>query len=93
MTEQIIIALISLVGVIATGYITVNKVTQELHTQNEVQNVKIDNLAQEVKKHNDFATRIPKIEGKLELLEEKIKVGNKRIEDLERLAEKLQSKA
>lgn len=83
MTESIIIAVISLVGVIITGYTTVNKVTQELHTQNEVQNVKIDNLAQEVKKHNDFATRIPVIEGDLKLLNEKIKVANNRISDLE----------
>lgn len=83
MTESIIIAVISLVGVIITGYTTVNKVTQELHTQNEVQNVKIDNLAQEVKKHNDFATRIPVIEGELKLLSEKIKVANDRIADLE----------
>lgn len=86
MTESIIIAVISLVGVIITGYTTVNKVTQELHTQNEVQNVKIDNLAQEVKKHNDFATRIPVIEGELKLLSEKIKVANNRIADLEHVA-------
>ncbi len=86
MTESIIIAVISLVGVIITGYTTVNKVTQELHTQNEVQNVKIDNLAQEVKKHNDFATRIPVIEGELKLLSEKIKVANNRIADLEHAA-------
>lgn len=86
MTESIIIAVISLVGVIITGYTTVNKVTQELHTQNEVQNVKIDNLAQEVKKHNDFATRIPVIEGELKLLSEKIKVANNRIADLEHTA-------
>lgn len=86
MTESIIIAVISLAGVIITGYTTVNKVTQELHTQNEVQNVKIDNLAQEVKKHNDFATRIPVIEGELKLLSEKIKVANSRIADLEHAA-------
>lgn len=86
MTESIIIAVISLAGVIITGYTTVNKVTQELHTQNEVQNVKIDNLAQEVKKHNDFATRIPVIEGELKLLSEKINVANNRIADLEHTA-------
>ena len=86
MTESIIIAVISLVGVIITGYTTVNKVTQELYTQNEVQNLKIDNLAQEVKKHNDFATRIPVIEGELKLLSEKIKVANNRIADLEHTA-------
>lgn len=93
MTESIIIAVISLVGVIVSGYITTSKVTQELHTQNEVQNVKIDNLAKKVEEHNTYGVRIPVIEGNIQLLEEKIKVCNKRIEDLERLAEKLQSKA
>ena len=37
---------------------------------------KIDSLTEEVRKHNDFATRIP-------LLEERIKVVNHRIDDLE----------
>lgn len=84
MDTSIICSILSLVGVVITGYFTVTKVTQELHTQNEVQNVKIDNLAEEVKRHNNFASRIPVIEGELKLLEEKIKVANKRLEDLER---------
>lgn len=37
---------------------------------------KIDRLTEEVRLHNDFATRIP-------LLEERIKVVNRRIDDLE----------
>ena len=37
---------------------------------------KIDRLTEEVKKHNDFASRIP-------LLEERIKVTNHRLKDLE----------
>ena len=37
---------------------------------------KIDRLTEEVRLHNDFATRIP-------LLEERIKVVNHRIDDLE----------
>ena len=37
---------------------------------------KIDSLTEEVRKHNEFATRIP-------LLEERIKVVNHRIDDLE----------
>lgn len=84
MDTSIICSLLSLIGVVITGYFTVTKVTQELHTQNEVQNVKIDNLAEEVKKHNNFAARIPVIEGELKLLEEKISVANHRIADLEK---------
>lgn len=37
---------------------------------------KIDRLTEEVRKHNDFATRIP-------VLAEKIKVVNHRLDDLE----------
>ena len=37
---------------------------------------KIDRLTEEVRKHNDFASRIP-------LLEERIKVTNHRLKDLE----------
>ena len=37
---------------------------------------KIDRLTEEVRKHNDFATRIP-------ILDERIKVANHRLNDLE----------
>lgn len=37
---------------------------------------KIDRLTEEVKKHNDFASRIP-------LIEERLKVTNHRLNDLE----------
>ncbi len=87
MSDAIIVALISLVGTIITVFIstksTQDKVTSELHTQNEVQNVKIENLTSEVKKHNEFAVRIPKLEGDIKLLEEKLSVANHRIKDLE----------
>ena len=41
------------------------------------QNTKLEELTREVRKHNNFAERMP-------VLEEKVKVANKRIEDLER---------
>lgn len=37
---------------------------------------KIDRLTEEVRKHNDFASRIP-------LIEERLKVANHRLNDLE----------
>ena len=42
-----------------------------------VVDVKLDNLTEEVRKHNDFAQRIP-------VIEEQIKVCNHRIQDLEK---------
>lgn len=38
---------------------------------------KIDKLTEEVRKHNDFASRIP-------VIEEKLRVINRRIDDLEK---------
>ena len=78
MTESIIIALISLAGVAITGYATVSKVTQELHTQNEVQNVKIENLTREVRLHNNFVTRVPILEEKVQVLEREVERLDKR---------------
>lgn len=56
---------------------TYKKMQQELREQNAVQNVKIDHLTEEVQKHNNFAQKIP-------VLEERIKVANNRLTDLER---------
>lgn len=73
----IIAAVASIIGAILTSRATQNKVQEDLKISNEVQNVKIDQLKEEVKKHNNFAERIP-------VIEEKIKVCNNRIGELER---------
>ena len=70
-------ALASIIAAVVTSKATQNKMQTELHEQNAVQNVKIDHLTEEVRRHNDFAQRIP-------VLEEKVKVANNRIADLER---------
>lgn len=88
MSEAIIVALVTglcaIASTIVSAKATQDKVTAELHTQNEVQNTKIQHLTDEVKKHNDFARRIPEIEGNIKLLDEKLKVANHRIDDLEK---------
>lgn len=76
-TVGIIAAVASIIAAILTSRATQNKVQEDLKISNEVQNVKIDQLKEEVKKHNNFAERIP-------VIEEKIKVCNNRIGDLER---------
>ena len=73
----IISALVSILSIVVTSKTTRDKITAELRTQNEVQNVRLENLTDEVKKHNNFAMRVP-------VLEEQIKVINHRIDDLER---------
>ena len=79
--EGIIIAVITAAGSIAAVVITSaasnRKLQQQLEVSQAVTNTKIENLTQEVRRHNDFAQRVP-------VLEEKIAVANHRIDDLER---------
>ena len=85
MTEAIIVALITgglaLIGTVVSVVSSNRKTTQAMQatmqTAQKVTDVKIEELTREVRKHNDFAERIP-------VLEEKIKVANNRISDLEK---------
>ena len=87
MSEGIVIALITLVGtligVYASAKATQNKVTQQLEMTQAVTNTKLEYLPDEVRKHNAFAERIPAVEGRLDVIDEKIRVANNRIKDLE----------
>lgn len=81
MSDAIIVAIISagvsLMGIVASNKNTRDKISQELKTHQAVTDTKLEHLTEEVKKHNNFATRIP-------VIEEQIKVANHRIDDLER---------
>lgn len=88
MTEAVIVGLIaaaaSIIAAVLTSKATQNKVQQDLATSDAVQNEKIEELRreqsrlrEEVRKHNGFGEKIP-------VIEEKIKVANNRIADLER---------
>lgn len=80
MTEAIIVAIITggltLVGTIITVVSVNAKSRQEMQIAQAVTDTKLEALADEVRKHNDFANRVP-------VLEEKMKVANNRIADLE----------
>ena len=81
METEIIVAIITgifaFLGVVITNYSSNKKVEQQLETSQAVTDTKIDELTREVRKHNNFAERIP-------VIEEKIKVANHRIENLEK---------
>ena len=83
--ESIIVALItgglSLIGVIITSRSNGKKLQQQLEVAQAVTDTKIDELTREVREHNNFARRMP-------VLEERIKVANHRIDDLEHEKEK-----
>ena len=68
----LIAAIASIIAAVLTSRATQNKMQSELHEQNAIQNVKIDHLTEEVKKHNDFASRIPVLETRVQTLERKV---------------------
>jgi hypothetical protein len=81
MSEAVIVALISgavtLAGTILTILATSRKTEESFKVHQAVTDEKIENLTREVQKHNGFAEKIP-------VIEEKIKVANNRIADLEK---------
>lgn len=73
----IITGVLALVGIIITNVSSNKAIENKLVTAQAVTDTKIDSLTEEVRKHNNFAMKIP-------VIEEQIKVANHRIEDLER---------
>lgn len=84
MADTVISALITgglaLLGVIISNIFASNRMEQNLKISQAVTDTKIEELTREVREHNGFAKRMP-------VLEEKMRVANHRIEDLERKVE------
>lgn len=85
--ETIIAALISAAAAVLVCIINSNaqnrKLLDELDKRDELQAYRIDQLEKKVDKHNQVIDRTYKLEQDELLIEEKIKVANHRIEDLE----------
>lgn len=62
-----------------------DKVAEQQRQTASVLEIKLDNLTRQVEKHNNLVERMYHIEEKATLYEEKIKVVNHRLEDLEKL--------
>ena len=80
MTDAIIVALIGLLGSGAGtfgGILVSSKLTQ----------YRLEQLEKKVEVHNQVIDRVYKLEERTEVQEEKIKVANHRIDDLERKME------
>lgn len=73
---SIIVAVIagtfSLLGVVITNNHANNKMQNDMKTSQAVTKEQIKELTREVRMHNDFATRIPVIEEKLERVNSRI---------------------
>lgn len=76
MAPEITVGLLSLAGTLIgsiAGIMTANKLT----------NYRIEQLEKKVDKHNSLIDRMYGVETRTDVLEEKIKVANHRIDDLE----------
>lgn len=76
MNETIIVALLSLAGTLAGSFFAQRKTSALIA-------YRLEQLEDKVQKHNNLIERTYHLEEEALLLEEKIKVANHRIEDLE----------
>lgn len=79
MSDSIIVAIISGIGTMAGAIISIL-------TANRITNYKIERLEEEVKKHNNLIERMFAVEQQTAILDEKVRVANHRIDDLEKEA-------
>lgn len=63
---------LALVGVVITSMQNGRKIERKLEQQQALNNYKIDELTREVRKHNNFAERIPLVERDVEAIKDKI---------------------
>ena len=76
MTDTIIVAILSLAGTLGGSFLGIL-------AANKLMEYRITQLEKKVEKHNNIIERTYKLEEEETLLEEKIRVINHRIEDLE----------
>ena len=60
--SSIIVGVLSLIGVVITNSSNNKELTNSLKTAQAVTDEKLDRLAQEVRRHNEFAVRVPVME-------------------------------
>lgn len=76
MADIVIVALItggcSVVGVILTNIASNRNIEQQLEKAQAVTDVKLDQLTEEVRKHNSFGDRITTVENRIKGLEERV---------------------
>lgn len=75
---SIITGVLSLIGVVISNLAANAKMSKDLEKAQAVTDTRIEELTREVREHNNFAKRVP-------VLEEKAKVADHRISDLEHL--------
>lgn len=81
----IITGVLALIGIIITSITSNRSIENKIVTAQAVTDTKLEILTEEVKKHNNFAVRMP-------VVEEQIKVINHRISDLENTTKDIKKK-
>ena len=66
---SVIVALIGLLGVVVTNRSSNKSIENKIITNQAVTDTKLENLTAEVRKHNEFASKIPVLENRVEMLE------------------------
>ena len=77
---------LTLVGVIITVKYGNKKTQQSVKEQTDLTLYRIEQLEKKQDKHNTLIERMYKVEDRINIQEEQIKVANHRIEDLEHMA-------
>lgn len=70
---SIISGVLTLVGVIITNNASNRQIEHKLEVSQAITDTKLENLTQEVRRHTDFAMKIPVIESRLDNCESDIK--------------------
>lgn len=70
---SIIVALIGFMGVVITNSASNKSIENKIITNQAVTDTKLENLTEEVRKHNEFANKIPVLENRVNVLEVTVK--------------------
>lgn len=78
MSDGVIVAIISgvftLIGTVVTVIVGMSKANKNIEIVQAVTNTKLDNLTEEVKRHNNFAQRLPVVEANIDNMEHRLNV-------------------
>lgn len=78
MNETILVAVLSMIGTLIGTF-------GGIMTSQKLISYRIEQLEKKVEKHNNVVERVFRLEDGAQLIEEKIKVANHRIDDLEKI--------
>ena len=79
----VITAIASVMAVYISNKRANTEMLQHMEVNDAVRDEKIEELTREVRRHNNFAERMPEIEGDIKVINEQIKVVNHRLQRLE----------